>query len=83
MTALEIIKKEIKRLSSEQLNKVKSYISSMAKTNGKTHNKRKRVKSNRNSYDEYYGIYNYGKRKIESELKQIRTERTRDFELPD
>ena len=83
MTALEIIKKEIKKLSTEQLKKVKGYIDNIAQTTGKLHNKRKRVKTHKNSYNEYYGIYNYSKDKIDTDLKKMRMERSRENELSD
>lgn len=85
MTALELIEKEIKKLTSVQLKKIKGYIDNIYNAKVKTYNriKRKRVRTEKKLFDEYFGLYNYSNRKINSDLKQLRKERERDIELPD
>ncbi len=78
MTTLQIIEKKIKSLSSDQLKKVKNYIETLPQIKST----RRRGKLKKDIFDEYYGIYNYSKVKIEKELNKIRLERNRNIEIP-
>ena len=72
MTTIEIIEKKIKQLSASQLRKVRKYIDIVSR------DRELRLRKREKSINEYFGIYNYSKKKIESDLRKMRAERSRD-----